>query len=490
MLEASPMARSTRIRRLILVTACAGSFLATSSCSVNPATGKRQLTLISEQQEIAMGREADGDVIDSFGLYPDDDLQTYIQDLGARIAADSERPDLTWTFRVVDDPVVNAFAIPGGYIYITRGILAHFNSEAELASVLGHEIGHVTARHSVEQMSQAQLAQIGLGVAMAAGERFRSLAGLASQGLQLLFLKFSRDDEKQADDLGLRYMTREGYDPNQMPKVFHTLDRVGEAQGAGDVPEWTSTHPNPERRASRITDQIKALSADARDGTINRDSYLELLDGLVFGDNPREGYALGRHFYHPDLRFELSFPEGWKIINQRQAVGAISPGEDAVVVLSLARESTPAAAAEAFFARDGVERGSEWRPGFFHFATEATAERPQVMRGVAGFVFHDGRVFQILSYTPQDRWQGYQREMMESVESFSEVSDRRYLDVQPSRIEIVRLDRDMSFAEFRKRYPSNAEETQLAIINGVETDQMLERARLMKRVVGGELPTD
>jgi hypothetical protein len=161
-----------------------------------------------------------------------------------------------------------------------------------------------------------------------------------------------------------------------------------------------------------------------------------------------------------------------------------------VVVLSLAGESTPAAAADTFFAQGGIERGSEWRPGFFHFFTEATSERSQVLRGVAGFVAHDGRVFEILSYTPQDRWQGYQREMMESVESFSEISDRRYLEVQPGRVEIVRLDRDMSFADFVRRYPSNADETQLAIINGVEADQMLARGRLMKRVVGGELPTE
>jgi len=485
------MAQPTRwIRTTVVWSAVFLCFLTTSSCTINPATGQRQLTLIGEQQEIAMGRESDRDVVQTFGLYPDDELQAYLQELGSRLAAGSERPDLPWTFRVVDDPLVNAFAIPGGYIYITRGILAHFNSEAELVSVLGHEIGHVTARHSVEQMSQAQLAQLGFGVAMAASEDFRKYAGIASQGLALLFLKFSRDDEKQADDLGLRYMTRVGYDPHQMPLVFNTLDRVGEAQGAGSVPEWTSTHPNPDRRAQRISDQVEELPPELRRGTVNREAYLERLEGMVFGNDPREGYTVGRHFYHPELRFRLSFPDGWNIVNQRQAVAGVSPNEDAVVVLSLARESSATAAAQGFFAKGGLEQGSEWRPGFFHFRTVATTERPQVLRGVAGFVEYDGRVYQILSYTPHDRWQGYQRAMQGSVESFGRISDQRYLDVEPKRLEMVKLPTDMTFAEFRRRFPSNIDETTLAIINGVEVEDTLEQGQVMKRVVGGELPTD
>jgi hypothetical protein len=159
-------------------------------------------------------------------------------------------------------------------------------------------------------------------------------------------------------------------------------------------------------------------------------------------------------------------------------------------VLSLAPEDSPTAAAESFFAKGGLERGSEWRRGYYHFRTVATTERPEVLRGVAGFVGHDGRVFQILSYTPQDRWQSYQSAMQGSVESLTEISDRRHLDVQPSRIEVVELDRDMTFAEFQRRYPSNAGETTLAIINGVKIDDTLERGRLMKRIIGGELPAD
>src|SRR5712691_5138809 len=183
--------------------------LVAAGCAVNPATGSRQLMLISESQEIAMGREYDQEVAASIGLYPDSALQRWIQQFGARLAATSERPNLPWTFHVVDDPVVNAFALPGGYIYVTHGILAHLNSEAELAGVVGHEIGHVTARHSVSQMSKQQLAQLGLVLGTVIEPKLQRYAGAASQSLGLLFLKFSRDNESQADQLGFRYMRRQ-----------------------------------------------------------------------------------------------------------------------------------------------------------------------------------------------------------------------------------------------------------------------------------------
>src|SRR5256885_141359 len=168
-----------------------------------------------------------------------------------RLAATSERPNLPWTFRVVDDPVVNAFALPGGFIFVTRGILAHVNSEAELAGVVGHEIGHVTARHSVSQMSKQQLAQLGLAVGALASPDVGRYAGVASQALGVVFLKYSRDDESQADELGLRYMRRATYDPREMPHVFEMLARVSQAQGGGRVPGWLEDQQRETGRRGR-----------------------------------------------------------------------------------------------------------------------------------------------------------------------------------------------------------------------------------------------
>ena len=230
-------------------------------CATNPVTGRKELALMTEQQEIAMGQEADKQVQASIGLYQDPELQAYVSRLGKELAARSERPHLPWTFRVVDDASVNAFALPGGFIYVTRGIMTHLNSEAELISVLGHEIGHVTARHSVSQISKAQLAQIGLVLAMILQPEAAAAYGdLAQTGLSVLFLKYGRDDERQADDLGLRYMVQNGYDPRSMPEVFDVLGRVSE--GRGRLPNWLSSHPDPGARAERASTAVAGQALD------------------------------------------------------------------------------------------------------------------------------------------------------------------------------------------------------------------------------------
>ncbi len=284
---------ATRHRFMLPLT----GLLLVSGCAVNPATGQRQFSLISESREIAMGREADRSISVSLGLYGSEELQEFVRGLGNELAQVSERPRLPWSFKVVDDPTVNAFALPGGFIYVTRGILAHLNSEAELAGVLGHEIGHVTARHSVSQMSRQQLQQIGLGVGMAVSSDLRRVGDVLAGGLQLLDLKYSRGDESQSDELGMRYMTRAGYDPNALKGVFQTLGLV--SGGSGRVPEWRATHPEPENREAKITELIAATGEDYSRYRVDRDSFLHRLEGLVYGNDPREGYFRRRSLQAP-----------------------------------------------------------------------------------------------------------------------------------------------------------------------------------------------
>src|SRR5262245_47941364 len=360
-----------------------------AGCATNPATGEKQFSLISEGQEIRMGLEADPSIVSGMGLDPDSGRQRYVRELGMKLARLSERPNLPWTFRVIDDQVVNAFAVPGGHIYVTRGILAHLNSEAELASVLGHEIGHVTARHSVTQMSRQQLAQIGLVVGTVLKPELSRYAGIAPQGLGVLFLKYSRDDESQADQLGLRYMRRGGYDAHRMPEVFALLDRVSQASGGGRVPEWLATHPNPGNRRESIERQIAVIPPDSIGRLVNRDGYLRHIDGVVFGDNPRDGFFKGTEFFQPDLKFKISFPAGWTTQNQRQAVVGVSAQQDAMQQLSLSDQATPEAAAQAFFSKQGI-RGSANRASVHGFAAagglfSATTEDSSVLSGRVAF---------------------------------------------------------------------------------------------------------
>ncbi len=473
-----------------LLLAAAGVAVAIASCTINPATGHRQLALLNEAQEIEMGRRSHPEILRAYGAYPDDAWQSYVQDVGATLAAQSERPNLEWTFTVLDDPAVNAMALPGGFVYVNRGILALFNSEAELASVLGHEIGHVTARHSVEQISRMQLANLGLGVASVVSEDFREYAGLAGQGVGLLFLKFSRDDERQADHLGLRYMTLGGYDPHEMPKVFYTLDRVSAAAGGQSLPNWLSTHPNPGNRASTMDAEIAQLPPDRRLGTVGRDPYLSRVDSMVYGANPREGYAVGNAFYHPDLEFKLRFPAGWKIVNQRSAVGAISPQKDAVVVLTLAEESSPQAAAKVFFAQQGIERGAQWKPGFDAFHTVDATTGSVRSQGVVGFVAYRENVYQLLGYSVADAWDDYRADVQPSLSSFGPLRDRKYLDVEPKKIVVIEVPRSMTLDQLVEGHPSTVDNATLALINGVGVNATFTAGTLVKLVVGGVLPED
>jgi predicted Zn-dependent protease len=466
--------------------------LSAAGCAVNPATGSRQLMLISESQEIAMGREYDQEVAASIGLYPDSGLQRWIQQFGARLAATSERPNLPWTFHVVDDPVVNAFALPGGYIYVTRGILAHLNSEAELAGVVGHEIGHVTARHSVSQMSKQQLAQVGLVIGSIASPEFERYAGLASAGLGVLFLKYSRDAERQADDLGLRYMRRVSYDPREMPHVFEMLGRVSQVEGGGRVPEWLATHPDPENRRGRIEQEIAALPQDFTGVAVNRDAYLRRLDGLVFGNNPREGYFKDNQFFHPDLRFRLTFPEGWTTNNGKQAVVAVSPQKDALVEVSLAKEQTADGAARAFLSQKGFTSGYPVRSSVGGLpavtAGFAAATESGTLRGTAVFVEYGSAVYRLLGYAPEARWPAVQATAERALQSFARLTDPAALAVQPQQVDIVRLDQRTTIEELARKRPSPVPVATLALVNQVEPQTPLEPGRLVKWIVGQPLP--
>lgn len=476
---------------LLALATLAGSTSMTS-CAVNPATGARQFTLFSEAQEIEMGREYDPQIVAQMGLYPDEELQRYVHELGTRLAAQSERPHLPWTFRVLDDPVVNAFALPGGYIYVTRGILAHLGSEAELAGVLGHEIGHVTARHSVGRMSTQQLAQLGLAIGTALRPDLEGLAGVASAGLQVAFLKYGRDDERQADDLGVRYMLRGNYDPREMPQVFDMLDRVTRDAGGGGTPEWLSTHPNPGNRRERMEAQVAAHQGDFTSTVAGRDSYLKRLDGLIYGENPREGFFRGNQFFHPDLAFRYTFPEGWQTANQKNAVLAVSPNQDAMIQITLAEGRDPEAAARAFLGQQGLAAGAlsntqvNGLPATIGEFTAAT-EQGGRLRGRVAFVAHNNAVYQLLAYSTEQRWASYDGVMNSSVASFARLTDAADLAVQPLRIKTITIDREMTIAEFARRYLAPVPVEKIALINHADPDTRFERGTVLKTVVG-QLP--
>ncbi len=461
------------------------------SCASNLATGERHFNMISEAQEIEMGREADAQVIASLGLYPDSALQRYLQELGSRIARNSERPNLPWTFRVIDDPAVNAFALPGGFIYVTRGLMAHMMNEAQLAAVLGHEIGHVTAQHSVHRMSEQQLTQLGLGVGMILKPDLQRYGDYVNAGLGLLSLKFSRDDENQADHLGFRYMVRASRDPREMIDVFDMLSRVTEARGRGSVPEWMATHPSPTNRGEKLQKELDTLSADPSTMSVNQDSYLRRLEGMVFGDDPRQGYFRDNRYYHPELEFEFTFPNGWKTANLRAGVVAVSENQEAVIQVTLAQEPSAAEAARVFFQQEGLEAERPEATTINGLPTVSARFRAQdgeqALRGRAMFVDLGGNTYQLLGYSAEQLWSGYENVTTDALRSFRQVTDPTVLSVHPMRLTILTVSQRVSLEQLARQERSPVLLELLAILNQTETSAQFNSGDRVKIVVGDVL---
>ncbi|HEY0788151.1 MAG TPA: peptidase M48, partial [Thermoanaerobaculia bacterium] len=275
--------------------------------------------------------------------------------------------------------------------------------------------------------------------------------------------------------------------PDWMPPVFDTLSQMSRLESRGRVPEWASTHPDPENRAARIRQEIAKIGATGA-GKVGEGEYLQRLDGMVFGVNPREGYTIGSTFIHPDLRFRITFPSGWKVNNMKQAVVAVSPNNDAAVQLSAGQGKTPQEAARAFFSQQGIQAQSEWRPGIYTFATAPT-QQGQSFRGLAGFVEHNGSVLQIVGYTPSGNWDRAADTLANAVASFTPETRAQYINVSPKRIEIVKVPRRMTIQEFARAYPSSVDLQTLAVANGAfREDFVFKAGDLAKRIVGGDLP--
>jgi predicted Zn-dependent protease len=466
----------------------AATFAQAIACATNPVTGRRELSLISESQEIQMGRQASQADLQRVGAVDNAAVRDLVRRIGTQMAAKSERPGLPWEFHVLDDASVNAFAYPGGFIFVTRGLLTHLNSEAELAEVIGHEIGHVTAKHTVAQMSQAQVAQIGLVAGSILSPRIAQYGELLGTGASLLFLKFGRDDELQADALGFQYSLANGYDVREAPKVFETLGRLAGDQ-AGRVPEWQSTHPDPGNRVARAQQRVAQLPQGAlAEARVNRESYLRLLDGMIFGENPRHGYFSGNAFLHPDLRFQFNTPNGWRRANLPDAVVAQSPDNAAQFQL-VPGQGSPAQALQAFLGQQGItvrQSGQTTINGLPAVIAEFDAQAEQgTLRGLVAALQHGGATYMLMGIMTPQAIASRGPEIDATIRSFRPLTDPAALNVQPARVEIVTLPRAMTGQAFVQQYPSSVPAEQVYVINAMQAATQLPQGALVKRVVGG-----
>jgi predicted Zn-dependent protease len=479
------------IPRLVLSLLVPG--LLAPGCAVNPVTGQRELSLVSPQQELRIGGEGYKAVIAEYGLYDDPALQAYVNEVGQKVARASHQPGLAWHFAVLDDPTVNAFAMPGGYIYVTRGILAHLNSEAQLAGVLGHEVGHVTHRHTAERITQQQLYGLGLGVASTFSETVRRYGDLAQQGLGLLFLKYSRDDERQADELGVAYATGAGFDPREVPATYAMLKRVSDQSGQR-LPGYLSTHPDPGDREA-TTAALARQAVQGRTGlTVNGRGYIQRLDGVVFGNDPRQGYFAGDEYIHPTLRFQLAFPAGWKHQDTRSAVVVQEPGQQAMMQLSLADAGTlaPAAFVQQLGSRGTLAEVSgkpETIGGFAAWVGRVSIPQQQgaAVPAAAGYIRRaDSLMFQVLGRSAQ-AGDANDMKIHASLRSFRGVTDPAKLGARPDRVKVEKIATTATLqATLQKLGASESLLQTDALLNNLETDETVMAGTLLKLVVPGK----
>ncbi|WP_299757007.1 M48 family metalloprotease [uncultured Pontibacter sp.] len=481
------------MKKSTLVASFTAILLLFNSCATNPVTGKKDIVLMSEEQEIALGAQSDPAVIAQFGLYEDKALQQFIQQKGQAMAAVSHRPNLDFEFKIVDSPVINAFALPGGYVYFTRGIMAHFNNEAQFAGVLGHEIGHITARHSVQQQSKATLAQIGLIAGMVISPEIAQFGDLASQGLGLLFLKFGRDDERESDELGVEYSTKIGYDAAEMADFFLTLQRKQSGNGQA-IPDFLSTHPNPADRYTTVHELAAQWKKKENLTTaqIERNSYLKRIEGMVYGEDPRQGFVENNTFYHPELKFRFPVPTGWDYMNSPQVFQMAPKDGKAMMNLMLVPGETLEEAAQQLmqgYNLQPVESKNITVSGLPAIAIVADQQQQQqqqqqqVIRTLTYLIRYGGYNYSLMGITTANDFNTYFQTFSNTMQNFAELTEADKLNRQPKRIQIVTVQQPASLSQiFQNNNVSKDRMEELAILNGLELTDQVERGTMIKLI--------
>jgi len=318
---------------------------------VNPVSGQTELSAMTEEQEVAEGAKAHQQVLQEYGVYNNKAVQDYVNALGQRLAAQSHRANLQWHFTVLDSPEINAFALPGGYVYVTRGIMAYMESEADLAGVIGHEIGHVTARHGAQRATSQQHAGLGVFAANILGAVLESqglggagqLANQVSQTVAAGYIaSYGREQELQADGLGAEYLARNKYDPRNMVDVITVLKNqerfaADQAKAQGKAAPtgggWLASHPSNDQRLQQIKDRAAGFQTSTGYADEGRDRYLKLVQGMGFGESADQGLVRGNNFYHSGLNIALTAPSGWRIQNSATQLALLSAAGDAGLLL-------------------------------------------------------------------------------------------------------------------------------------------------------------
>ena len=447
---------------------------------------------MSQREEIAMGQQADPQIIAQFGLYQDTALQNFLSRTGEKIVAISHRSSLDFHFRVLNSEVVNAFAVPGGYVYFTRGMLANLNSEADFAGVLSHEIGHITHRHSVEQHRNQILSQVGILAGVIIAPELGRFLETASMGMQLLLLKNSRDAEREADELGVEYSTKIGYDAREMAKFFNTLERQRAGTEAAELPEFLSTHPNPGDRYTTVNKLAAEWQAkqNLTNPVINRNSYLRKIDGLVYGEDPNEGFRMNNMFYHPVLRFQFPIPANWNYQNTPSQVQMAPQDGKALLLLRPAPGNSLQSATDSIllgYRLTAVERRNITVNGLqavMLVADQQPQEQGQpALRTLSYIILHNNTLYHLIGVSTLADFNNYVNEFSNSMQGFRTLTDQAIINRKADRVRIRTVSSNTTLAQFlRQQNVPEAKLEEHAILNGMQLTDNVGQGTLVKVV--------
>ena len=476
-----------KISRTFFLIVMLATILAAVTCAVNPVSGKKELMFFSEKAEIALGQNTDHEIRQTYGIYQDKAMNDYVNGVGQKLAAFSFRPKLQFHFAVLDTPVINAFAAPGGFIYVTRGIMALMNSEAELAVVLGHEIGHVDARHSVKRLSGTLLISVGLLLGSALSEDIAKVAGLAGIGTQLLFLKFSRSDEYQADSLGIHCARKAAYSPVEMVQFFSALENMSADSGGSRLPSFLSTHPLTKNRIAKVKELLS--SQDVR-LAVNKENYLRQIDGLIYGENPQQGFIEGGAFYQPEMAFYFRQPADWALENTPKQV--VMTAKDGKAVLVLQAEATEldlqeyaAAKAKELGQTEIIETNrrsvSSFQSRHAWYKVLQEGKEPLLVRLTC--IRKGGMIYSFSALSAYGNFNNYRDTFENSINSFQGLTDPRYLNRKPSRLTLVRADGSQTLQGiFSSASVDRKMWKQLGVFNSISLESVPDSRQLIKLV--------
>ena len=474
-----------------------------TSCVVQESaiTGTKRAFAYSWDQEIQIGQEVDREIVAEFGLYEDDEITEWFDRISHEILENSHMRregtadqfrETEFVFRVLDSPVINAFALPGGYVYVTRGLLAHMNNEAQLAVVIGHEIGHVAARHASQRGLQQTIGSVVLLGGAILGQELLGLPGesilnISGTAAQLLFLSNSRNHERESDRLGVEYAAKTGYAASEGAAFFTSLRRLSEQSGQA-LPNFLSTHPDPGERERNIPRKAEEWREKGYEQTIyNTEEYLHRLQGLIYGDNPRNGFHENGSYFHPELEFTFPYPSGWQVINQPTQVVLVSGDGDAVMILRIDNESSTARSSVERFLEQNNAEATEQRSltssgSLPAYEANFTVQDGNQTLGVNVYALeYGGRVYRFINYTTQNQFDSFKERFAATTSQFSRLTDQRILNIRPVTIDLVQTTERRRFRDLLPSpLPMNIQPEEIAIINQVYLDDMIEPGITLK----------